>query len=271
MIYDAIFYFNENSIIDLRFKILNKYVNFLIIVESQISHQGEYKGYNFPYEKYYQIYGEKIKYFRIELKEKTAWGREHENRAAIFKCLQTLNPQNDDLVFFSDCDEIFDGNVLNEERIKNLKSPTGLMQMNFIFDKNLWANTITVGTIAAKWSQLKNINEWQGDCLNFLRDRRNFISRVQAGGWHFSYYGDLDTIVQKCSAIAEGNLNYNTEEGKRKILQYINDAQNGRQFSFAPYGVQVISDLELDIKELEYWTVDKNNWIREKGIYKIRI
>lgn len=271
MIIDSFFYFQEKELLDLRFKLSNQYIDLIVIVEANLTHQGQPKDYNFPYEKYYQLYGDKIKYFKIELQGETPWEREHENRAAIFKYLQTLNLSPTDLVFFSDCDEIFSPNVLNDERIKNLKSPTGLMQMNFVFDKNLWANTITVGTIVAKWIQLQNINEWQGDCLNFLRDKRNFIPRIENAGWHFSYYGGFEKVVEKCSAIAEGNLDYNTEEGKQKILQYIIDAQNGRGFSFAPRGVTYISELESNIKELEYWTVDRNNWIQEKGFYKVRI
>jgi hypothetical protein len=271
MVIDAFHFFNEQEIVDLRFKTLNKYTDTFCIIEANISHQGECKGYNFPYEKYHQLYGDKIKYFQIELKEDTPWKREHENRAAIFKCLQTLNPQDDDLVFFSDCDEIWNSDILNNNKIKNIKSPIGLMQMNFIFNKNLWANTVTVGTIVAKYLNLKNLNEWQGDGLNFLRDKRNLIPRINDGGVHLSYYGDINTIVQKCSAIAEGNLDYNTEDGRQKILQYIIDAQNGRSFPFAPYGVQFISDLEFDKKEFEYWTVVQNQWIKEKNTFKIRI
>ena len=212
---------------------------------------------------------DKIKYFQIELKEKTAWGREHENRAAIFNCLQTLKPKDDDLIFFSDADEIWNSNVLNNDKIKNIKSPVGLTQMNFVFNDKFWCNTCTVGTICAKFGNLKSINKISGDCLNYLRDRRNSIPRILDGGWHYSYSGDINTIMQKCSAIAEGNLDYNTESGKEKLLQYINDASQGKPFSFAPYGITDITNFP-SVSKLNYWTVYQNQWRQERGSFNVR-
>jgi len=267
MIFDCFIFFNELDIVDLRFKQLNQFVDFFIVVEAEKTHLGEYKGYNFPYEKYHKIYGDKIKYFKIELLENSAWGREHENRKAIFNCLEDLNLDNEDLVFFSDCDEIWNPSVLNDAKIKNINRPIGLTQMNFVFNEKYWANTATVGTIACRFLDLKNLNEWHGDCLNFLRDKRNYIDRIKLiCGKHLSYYGNFDKIVEKCSAIAEGNTNYKSEDGKKLIMQYINDAGSGKEFSFAPRGITNIENFQ-DGQEIEYWTVIQNQWIKESGIY----
>ena len=42
-IYDCFQFFNEEHILDLRFNILNKFVNFFVIVESTSDHQGKEK------------------------------------------------------------------------------------------------------------------------------------------------------------------------------------------------------------------------------------
>ena len=46
-IYDCITYLNEDLILDLRFNILNKYVDYFVIVESNKTHSGESKKKNF--------------------------------------------------------------------------------------------------------------------------------------------------------------------------------------------------------------------------------
>ena len=45
-IYDCFQYFNEEHIVDLRFNILNEFVDYFVIVESTVNHQGKPKNYN---------------------------------------------------------------------------------------------------------------------------------------------------------------------------------------------------------------------------------
>ena len=51
-IYDCFQYFNEDHIVDLRFNILKENVDFFVIVESTINHQGERKKLHFDINKY---------------------------------------------------------------------------------------------------------------------------------------------------------------------------------------------------------------------------
>ena len=46
-IYDCFQYFNEEHIADLRFNILNEFVDTFVIVESTLNHQGENKKLHF--------------------------------------------------------------------------------------------------------------------------------------------------------------------------------------------------------------------------------
>ena len=46
-IYDCFQYFNEDHILDLRFNVLNKYVDYFVISESTKTHQGKNKKINF--------------------------------------------------------------------------------------------------------------------------------------------------------------------------------------------------------------------------------
>ena len=51
-IYDCFQYFNENHILDLRFNILDKYVDYFVISESTKTHQGKPKNINFDIKKF---------------------------------------------------------------------------------------------------------------------------------------------------------------------------------------------------------------------------
>ena len=51
-IYDCFQYFNEDEMVDLRLNILNEYVDYFIICESNKSHQGHQKKLNFDINKF---------------------------------------------------------------------------------------------------------------------------------------------------------------------------------------------------------------------------
>ena len=51
-IFDCFQFFNEEHIADLRFNILDEYVDTFVIVESTINHQGENKKLNFDIKKF---------------------------------------------------------------------------------------------------------------------------------------------------------------------------------------------------------------------------
>ena len=51
-IYDCFQFFNEENVLDLRFNILNKFVDFFVVTESTCDHQGNIKKLNFDINKY---------------------------------------------------------------------------------------------------------------------------------------------------------------------------------------------------------------------------
>ena len=48
MLIDAFTYFNEKELVELRIKYLNNLVDYFVIVEADITHQGKKKDWNFP-------------------------------------------------------------------------------------------------------------------------------------------------------------------------------------------------------------------------------
>ena len=68
-IYDCFQYFNEDHVIDIRLNILDKYVDYFVISESIMTHQGEKKKLNFDI-KNFPKFKNKIKYIVADFNKK---------------------------------------------------------------------------------------------------------------------------------------------------------------------------------------------------------
>ena len=64
-IYDCVMYFDEDLNLDLRFNILNKYVDKFVVVEATRNHAGEKKKLNFNIKNFYK-FRNKINYIVVE-------------------------------------------------------------------------------------------------------------------------------------------------------------------------------------------------------------
>ena len=68
-IFDCFMYFDEDMILDLRLNILDKYVDYFVIVESKHTHSGKKKNLNFDVNKFIN-YKDKIIYKVLETSPK---------------------------------------------------------------------------------------------------------------------------------------------------------------------------------------------------------
>ena len=122
-IFDCFMYFDEEMILDLRLNILNKYVDYFVIVESCFNHKGEKRDLCFNIKNFkkfekkiiYLIYDkipDKIENINSQDNENeqsrkyiyNAFYRESGQRNYIVEGLSVAD--NDDLILISDVDEI---------------------------------------------------------------------------------------------------------------------------------------------------------------------
>ena len=146
-IYDCFQYFNEEHIADLRFNILNEFVDHFVIVESTVNHQGKDKKLQFDINKY-QKFKKKIKYIIVDdtpenIKISHEGGEylvEQHQRNSLMKILKKAN--DDDLIILSDVDEIPNLNKLNLYNKKNFgvfSQRMFMYKINFLnLDENNW-------------------------------------------------------------------------------------------------------------------------------------
>ena len=105
MIYDCFMYFDEDMLLDLRLNIMNKFVDYFVIVESKYTHQGKIKEKKFDLSNF-EKFKDKIIYLYNEDKIDSGdtWEQENFQRNIIEKVIINVKP--DDYILISDLDEI---------------------------------------------------------------------------------------------------------------------------------------------------------------------
>jgi len=208
-IYDCIMYFDEDLVLELRFNILDQFVDKFVVVEATRNHAGVKKNLNFDIKKF-DKFKNKITYLIVDdIPEKVenfkkGWSpnffRENFNRNAISRALTECSPN--DLILISDADEIPNLELL---KITNIKKFALFRQISFIYKLNLLKENSWLGSSICYKKYLKS-PQWLRN-KRFLR--RGFLRRVffktqiiENGGWHFSFLKTAKDIKKKLNAYA---------------------------------------------------------------------
>ena len=126
-IYDCITFYDENFLTNLRFEILDKFVDFFVICESKYDHKGNSKKINFSLLN--EKFKKKVRHLIIDEKfpNNNGWECEKFQREKIFSGIQEAS--DNDYIIYSDSDEI-----PNPEILKNflLEKKYGIFMQNFL-------------------------------------------------------------------------------------------------------------------------------------------
>jgi beta-1,4-mannosyl-glycoprotein beta-1,4-N-acetylglucosaminyltransferase len=209
-IFDCFIYFDEDLILDLRLRELNKYIDKFIIVESGEDHQGNLKKKNFNINNFYE-FKNKIDYYYIEkfpefIKE--PWKRENYQRNYLINGLKEAQP--DDLIIISDVDEIPNLNFFIKEN--NFNNYYVFEQKMFYYKLNLLSKTnpIWYGSKACKKKYLKGaqwLRSLKSKKYPFWRFDKIKFKPIVDGGWHFSFLKSSYDIKKKLESYAHKEFN----------------------------------------------------------------
>jgi len=228
-IYDCFQFFNEEHILDLRFNVLDEYVNFFVIVESTTDHQGNPKKLNFDIKKFNK-FNKKIIYIVVDdtkeaIKKPHIGGEslvEQHQRNSLLRGLK--NCHDNDLVILSDVDEIPDLNKLN---LFNKKKYAVFSQKMFNYKINL-LNETESDWHGSKICLKKNLKspQWLRN-LKFKKypfwriDKPRNLQIIENGGWHFAYLQSTENISKKIKSFAHGEFNKPNFSDQEKIEEKI--------------------------------------------------
>ena len=246
-IFDCFMYFDEEILLDLRMNILDKYVDYFVIVESTFTHKGEERKLHFNHKRFekfenkiiYLVYDEKPKDIKEILKNDiepdisnkfiiNALLRENGQRNFIINGLKDAD--DDDYVLVSDVDEIPNLEEVNFSKInqKILLFRQDMFYYKFNLNLPNFSWTGTKGCkkrnfISPQW--LRNIKDRK---YNFLRFDTFFsktkymnIKIIDNGGWHFTNLKNAKEIEYKLKSYLhhrEFDVNPISSEEIKKIM-----------------------------------------------------
>jgi beta-1,4-mannosyl-glycoprotein beta-1,4-N-acetylglucosaminyltransferase len=199
--YDCFMFFNEFDVLELRLRTLNEAVDTFVLVESKQTHSGNPKPLYFQENKErFSPWLHKIRHVVVDERIDTqdSWVRENYERNQIARGLYDAKP--DDLIFVSDCDEIW----RPEKKLALLDaSPTTrfVQYVHYYF-----LNSRQPGHLWRKGTARSRFRDFQG--AQWLRMNQTSL-KVEDGGWHFSYAGDVEKIVYKLKSFA--HTEYSTD------------------------------------------------------------
>ncbi len=247
-IFDCTTYFEEDLIMDLRFNILNNFVDKFVVSEATFSHSGNKKEIKFDPNNFKKF---KDKIIHIIVEKDPIEQTEKDTKDSQIKRLNSIkriefqrneiskglaNASDDDYIIYSDNDEI--PNLESFNFLKN-KSKIILFKQNLYYYKfNLaYPKLDWYGSKSCKKKYLKDIS-WLRNIktkkYNFLRLDTFFsntkyidLKIVESGGWHFT---NLKTPEQLYTKYLNDemhsefeNKSVNIDDIKKKISQkYVN-------------------------------------------------
>jgi len=231
-VYDAILFFNELDLLEIRLNTLDPLVDFFIISESTRTHSGLEKPlYYFENKARFKQFEHKIihqviddtpddytnllesiakdELHRLVIKKVNggdwwprdvpSYGRDTYEKECLLRAMANCRPE--DIIMFSDADEIPNPEIVdlivknfNPEQIYNLKQKMYFYYFNILKEDDWVGNTIL------SFEKFRKLSACE------LRVRRRGIM-VEEGGWHFSFMGGADRIRQKIESYGEQSLN----------------------------------------------------------------
>jgi len=224
-IFDCFMYFDEETVLELRLNILNKYVDYFVIVESSFTHKGDKRELKFNHQKFnkfkdkiiYITYDEEpLEISKNQVNEKDDDGlkswkyitnanyRENGQRNHISKGLDLA--KDDDMILISDVDEIpnlerLDLSKVNE-KIVLFKQDMFYYRFNLKLPNLDWTGTKGCRKKFFKSPQwLRNIKDKKYPFYRldaFFSDTKYVdIKIILNGGWHFSNLKTASEIEHK--------------------------------------------------------------------------
>lgn len=211
MIYDCFSFFNELDILEIRLNILDEYVDFFVLGESEQTFSNKEKPLFFQENKQrFNKWSDKIIYIKHP---KINLTNSFEIAAFQKDNLKTglINASDDDIVYFGDVDEIWIPKQI-DDKVYNLR------QLNYSYYLNNRSSEQWVGTIVSKYKNIKN------GSLNYFR--ANHTNELDNGGWHFTNMGGVEQILKKIDSYdhQEFNNEYTKSQIKYRIennLDYV--------------------------------------------------
>lgn len=207
---------DELDVLEIQLEELYDVVDYFVIVEGELSFQGRLReGYPFYQNNAirYEKYKDKILYYKIDADaypnnypEVSSPERRDFSYAMMKEAVKNLGLPNDAVVLFGDCDEIPRREAvmaIRDGQIKVEHDTIIVLQMALYY---FYFNYISATT---KWNGFKALtleNFLAKEIYNQVRCLHDYkpLPTIKNCGWHYSYFGDLDFVINKLNTTCDG-------------------------------------------------------------------
>ena len=288
---DTTTYFEEKLMMEVRFNILDPYVDHFVVCESLFSHSGKKKKINFN-KNDYQKFSKKIEHIIVEnepddiIKNKSlsnvdlrlnSISRIRHQRNFIKSALKKFS--DEDLIIYSDNDEIPDLSNIDLSKIKEkiliFNQKLFYYKFNLLLDNVKW-----FGSKACQLRNLKSIDELRATKNKkysffrldtyFSNTKHRSLKIIDKGGWHFSNLKKPDDLEKKYlndenhSEYEQQNIDLNriSKNIKERVINYNHSAKKNSKDRFNKTKLS-LANLDILPKYLKDNFIRYKNWIDE--------
>lgn len=217
MIIDAFMFFNELELLEGRLEYLHNTVDVFVIAESNITHSGKPKTYNYlENQSRYARYADKIRYVQVDLNpadfatdalpdstdySSAHWQIENLQRNRLETVLAEYPA--DSVVMISDLDEIPNRDLIADAAAMAQANNISMAfeQRAFYYNFRQYQVAPWPGTVISQLSQVLLLG------VQYFRDGRYQFPRIANGGVHLSYWCGVDRIQTKLASFAHQEYN----------------------------------------------------------------
>jgi len=241
-IIDTFIFYNELDLLNYRLSILNDYVDYFVLVESKYTFSGDIKPLYYSENKeIFEKFNNKIVHIVVDLPYKKPninynlnqqWENEYHQRNSIKYGIEMIKHllTDSDIIITSDVDEIPNPNILIQAKQNNLVFDINTLN-RLALDMYYYNLYYRIGE-GSNWHGIKlmTFNAYKKNKLTFQQMRvwehSNFVPVIEKGGWHLSYFGDINFIIKKISSFSHQEYNNNNYIDNKLLEQKIKDGIN---------------------------------------------
>lgn len=203
---------------------LSEFVDKFIIVEGSFTFKGDPKPLKFNIEDF-KNFADKIIYKPCTTAPlSNAWSNETNQRNFLKEGFRGIEVKTDDIIMLSDVDEIPDLSFLRKCKDSGFADVATSFHNFYYYNiecrkKGKWPGTVVINA-GLFFNQVK---------FNFdvLRNARHSFPLIgthgdyNSGGWHFSYFGDVEYIISKIQSFSHQEYNNEKYTNPETIKQLI--------------------------------------------------
>jgi beta-1,4-mannosyl-glycoprotein beta-1,4-N-acetylglucosaminyltransferase len=248
-IVDCFIFYNELKLLQFRMNYLYDYVDHFILVESSLTHAGNPKPFYFEENKHlFQPYLDKIVHIKVtndidtqrqfklsfrksiadkKNKSEECIRRGNFQRNCIERGFKVLNLADEDIIISYDADEFIDRNTIARLRSNGLNGIYALDQDLYYYNLTCKSNFGWNLPNVMNYGSYKNFKN-----LAFIRANADKPPILEKSGWHFSYFGNVDFIIDKIKQSADQTFNTSEFLNRENILKKLKNGEDlfGRNY-----------------------------------------